>query len=296
MTGTENEKEPDRWNAYNYCVSFIDLLGQRDAVRGQGLLPMISSEKEKHAFNAIIRGSIGTIFTLQRDAETMLRKMIAPRPDSPLRAQLSVEQRPVWDERQQTRMTTQRWSDGLVSFVCLDDSEIKCPMHGIFALLAQAACLCLLGLARRRPVRGGIDIAWAVELHRGELYGPAVVRAYELESEVAKHPRIVLGSCAIDFLRAHHRNPDGDNFSQLNRSLADVCLKMIISDSDGSPMIHYLGEGFQQTVTQGQHRELYKMAKEFVVDQVEHHRRSGDKKLESRYANVESYFEKFPPK
>ena len=42
--------ESEDLKVFNYCVSFIDLLGQRNAAKGQGLLPRISSEAEDKAF------------------------------------------------------------------------------------------------------------------------------------------------------------------------------------------------------------------------------------------------------
>ena len=47
------------YSAGNYCISFIDLLGQRDALRGQGLLPTINSEADCAAIDRMLRDTIG---------------------------------------------------------------------------------------------------------------------------------------------------------------------------------------------------------------------------------------------
>jgi hypothetical protein len=291
-----NQKErPPGLTAFNYCLSFLDLLGQREALRGQGLLPNFKSEDEKEKFQSVVKDSIGAIFRLQQQAEEILGGILEKRSDSPERAKLSPEEQKIWDEMQMARVTTQRWSDGLVSFVCLGDQNVKCPMNGVFGIFALAGSVCLLGLANGRPIRGAIDVAWGMELRPGELYGPAVARAYELESEAAKYPRILVGPQAVQFLEAHHRNPEQDRFSQYNRALAGVCLGMLLQDADGRVILHYLGEEFRKSVSQALHSELYTKARKFVGEQLDEHRRSGNSKLAFRYSHLALYFDEHPP-
>lgn len=202
------EDESNKLLAQNYCVSFIDLLGQRNASHGQGLLPSPTSE-EARTFRETFRRNMGGILTLQRDVELMAEGL-SPDPNSTLRASLSEDQKVTWDEMLKKSVKTQYWSDGFVRFACLGDTTIKCPVNGVQEIFKTAGYFCLLGLARHRPVRGAIEIAWGVEIRPGELYGPAVIRAYELESEVAQYPRIVVGPAAIKFLEAQ-RMSAGDH-------------------------------------------------------------------------------------
>lgn len=279
----------------NYCVSFIDLLGQRAALQGQGLLPTFKSEDERKKFNAILRESIGAISKLQSQAEDMLHGILNPNTESPFRASLPPEQHTIWDEIQRAQVKTQRWSDGLVSFVCLGDREIKCQMNGVFGLFCLAGTLCFLGLATRRPVRGAIEVAWGVELHPGELYGAAVARAYELESEVAQYPRIVIGSETVKFLEAHRTNSEQDPFAQTNKALAEFCLGMIVQDVDGFWLLNYLGEEFQHAVSHDHHIELYAAARKFVCEQLIKHQADLNTKLAFRYSHLLEYFDDHPP-
>ena len=73
--------ESEDLKAFNYCVSFIDLLGQQNAAKGQGLLPRISSEAEDKAFQEILLDNIGGILELQRDVEEM-ESVLSPDPNS----------------------------------------------------------------------------------------------------------------------------------------------------------------------------------------------------------------------
>lgn len=66
------------WGAYNYCISFIDLLGQWEEYKNQGLLPQFASGEEREAFLQQIKCSIGVIFDLQKTAENMLKAALSP--------------------------------------------------------------------------------------------------------------------------------------------------------------------------------------------------------------------------
>jgi len=289
----EPENSDQEWLAGNYCVSFIDLLGQRDALRDQGLLPSFASEEEQQKFIGVIRNSVGAIIKLQEQAEEMLSEFLRPNPE--LRAALQPEQHVTWDEMQLTRIKTQRWPDGLVSFMCLGDTDIKCQMNGIFGIFGLAGTLCLLGLATRQPIRGAIEVAWGVELHPGELYGAAVARAYELESEIAQYPRIVVGQEAVKLLKAHAANPGQDVYSQNDRELATLCIGMLVQDADGHCILHYLGEEFQNAISRDSHAKLYIAARKFIIEKLFEHQASLTTKLAFRYSHLLQYFDAHLP-
>jgi len=111
-----NDQPPDdnTLNVGNYCVSFLDLLGQRATLRGQTLLPPTKSENEKKERHKTLRSSIGSIAAMRRRAEDMI-KASQPRPDSELRAQLSSEERELWDEMQKRKLGL---SVGLMVLFC----------------------------------------------------------------------------------------------------------------------------------------------------------------------------------
>jgi hypothetical protein len=291
----QDKKKPDQWNFYNYCISFIDLLGQREALKGQGLLPIFKSEEDEKRFRDTVKNSIGAIIKLQERAMDMLREAQKERPESSFRRSLTDEERSTWDEMSRTRVTTQRWSDGLVSFVCLGDKDIKCPLNGIFDIFGSAGSICLMGLASANPIRGALDVAWGVEIHPGELYGAVVARAYELESVSAQYPRIVVGTRLVGFLEAHKNNKEEDVFSRTNRALAELCLGMLAYDTDGLLILHYLGREFRNAVTKQHHVELYNRARKYVAAQLLKHQEAKDSKLAFRYAHLMSYFDAHTP-
>ena len=179
-------------------------------------------------------------------------------------------------------------------FKNLGDGAARCVTNGIFELIGTCGGLMLLGLTERRPIRGGVDVAWGAELRPGELYGPAVARAYELESQVAEYPRIAVGPHVIRFLSSVQRQKARDRFAEYDQSLADTCLKLIGRDTDGQYIVDYLGNGFRDAVSKEHHSEMYAHARNFVVQQVELHRLAGCDKLASRYTKLLEYFDRNP--
>ena len=281
------------YSAGNYCISFIDLLGQRDAFRGQGLLPTTNSGPDGTAIDRVLRDTIGPTLQLQQDVEAMM-KAVSGDLDSPRRLSLSTKERAVYDEMQLKRVKTQYWSDGFVRFVCLGDGAVKCLLNGITEIFQFSGYFCLLGLARRHPVRGAIDISWGVELPHSGLYGPVVANAYELESKVAQYPRIVVGQRVVDFLEASLANASDDPYAMANRAWAGLCRDMLCKDADGCWIVHYLGDAFQFSVTDTNHRFLHDRARTFVIEQLAKHRRLEDDKLAPRYSQLLNYFDAHP--
>jgi hypothetical protein len=287
---------PERPTAYNYGICFLDLLGQRAVFRGEGWLPVTRTEDErKHFFDTKLNPTVGAVLELQRSAYSMISSVVDSHEDSPLRLQLSPEQRPAWDAMRRTKIKTQHWSDGRICYAALGDPEVKCRMNAIYALFAMAGVVMLQGLARRQPVRGAIDGAWAMEIQDGELYGPAIANAYELESVVAQWPRIVISDRMLQMLTDHQNEPGDNVFVGMDRELANLCLGMVGRDLDGVHILHYLGKHFSAAITKRVLPELYQAAMSFIDEQWSKFRTAGDAKLAGRYAHLRMYFEANAP-
>lgn len=284
--------EPEKLIAYNYCIAFIDLLGQREQYKNEGLLPNFTSDQEREAFNQKLYNTIGPIIRLQERADDMMKGALPDKSRIP--KVVPLEHHETFLETRRSNMKQQRWSDGLVLFQYLNDQDIRCPVNGIFSIFGTAGALCFLGLAEKQPVRGSIDIAWGIELHDGELYGAAVAKAYELESYAAQYPRIIVSDRTIEVLEAYRLNIGNDIYSKCNKGFAEMCLNTIIQDNDGNFFINYLGDSFRQYITKGLHPEIYKEAINFVRSEYKNHRENKNTKLAFRYSNLLSYFMAHP--
>ncbi len=273
--------------AAHYCISFVDLLGQRAEYKGEGLIPQ--SQNERRIFFDKIKRTINPIYHLQKDASKYMEGALNYK--GALRETLNEEQQKLYDQMREIKLKHQRWSDGLVYFVSLQQDDVKCPIHGIYHMFGTVGSLCFFGLCRKHPIRGAVDISWGVELHPGELYGAAVANAYELESEIAQYPRIVIGERVVQYLEAFSQNPNTDIFSEQNRNLAKLCLGMIAIDIDGHHMLDYLGINFKESITRKKHLQFFDLAFKFVSEQLSHWRENKNTKLSMRYNHLIAYFQ-----
>ncbi len=274
--------------ALNYCVSFIDMLGQRLQFQNEGLLPKYESSEEKKQFNDRVRNTIARVYELQRASDAFMKAALGLK--SPVREKLPPDGKRLYDQLNEVHLKQQRWSDGIVYFVSLAEGDVKCPMGGVYTVLLASATMFFVFLAGKLPVRGSIDIAWGAELHEGELYGPAIARAYELESEVAQYPRIVVGPRVVDYLVANIKNPASDIYSKHNCNLAKTCYDILAVDFDGYHIANYLGDGFRQIITKDLHQELYNNSMKFVEEQCKRWQIERNTKLASRYNHLLAYF------
>ena len=265
----------------NYVAAFIDVLGQRAALHGCGLLPDSLDE-----ILPIARSTVGVIQRLHKSFGDFYDAFHTPAdlsfvPDA-LRERFQASQR--------TEVRFQRFSDGLVAFAPLMEQEGNLPINGAYSLLAASGALCLLGLSIRQPLRGGIEVAWGVELNHSELYGCVVAKSYELESAVADYPRIVIGDELIRYFDAHQEYPGQTPEAEIIRNLATWCKEMTTIDEDGMWMVHYLGQRFRKNLMEGVDPSLYGDAAAYVAEQLEHWADVGDEKLLSRYQRLQTYF------
>lgn len=177
-----------------YAVSFLDLLGQQDAFLSTDFIPNRADSAAVDALHAKVRENVQTIDLLHsisaRFASSDPYQHIL-RQDSPL-LKLPVEAQPLARKWKSSEIKHLGWSDGVVFYSSLIETENHFPVTAMFNLVASAGVIMLQLLSIKKPLRGGIDVGTAVEA-RNQLFGAAVVKAYQLESKHAGHPRILVG-------------------------------------------------------------------------------------------------------
>ena len=112
----------------NYCACFIDLLGQKDALKGQSVMPDLNDEKKKTEFQSMVMKSVGAITRLQHHADFFRR---ASDEAQSRRSELSLEDQLLYDEMSAPKAKQQRWSDGLVFYQSLNTKTAQCPMNAV---------------------------------------------------------------------------------------------------------------------------------------------------------------------
>lgn len=275
----------------NYCACFLDLLGQKEVLHGQSIIPDKDNIDAYKKFVESANKSIGAIDKLQKHANLLMKNNEG---NSSLQEQLSPEDVLLYEEMKSAKPKKQRWSDGLVLYNSLAADKFKCPMNAVIEIFILSGTLCLLGLANRTPVRGAIEVSWGVELHENELYGAIVANSYILESTIAKYPRIVIGMNTMQYLHTclQEAIKFDDNTSMYNRVLASHCLKFTTIDKDGYYIIDYLGAHFKSSILANEEgRNLYEISYKYVSEQYEVFVKQRNSKLAMRYAWLKGYFE-----
>ncbi|MCT9000453.1 hypothetical protein [Chelativorans intermedius] len=190
---------------YEPCiVSFIDVLGFQDLL------------ETRHAHDI-------------RDVLVQLREFTAPVEELPTRR--------MKDARLLSRAFADSVSDAVVR-VRVFDTQFNdgAFFHELLDLLhAQVECI-----GHGVVIRAGVAIGNAhVGLNgKGPVFGPAMVRAYEIETNEAIHPRVVVDQAAYESFLADARLRNQDHELDEELQYVDQLLRV---DVDGTRFVDYLG-------------------------------------------------------
>lgn len=276
----------DNLTICNYAAAFIDILGQRNELARFPRLPDTSDEKAMAEFKKVLKGTVGAVDGLSKHIQTFFEAYSKNAVGSYIPEPL----RPAFDQFSVMEIHFQRFSDGLFLYVPLAFDKIPVPIRAVFGLLTACGMASLIGLAAKRPVRGGIEVGWGVEYHPEELYGSVVARAYELESKVARYPRFVVGDQLAEYIRAAELNRAQGIPAEMGRAFAAYCRRMLTVDDDGYPLVDYLGETFREVVGNDMTRDAIKNAYDFVLHQSVHWKEQRNTELAFRYSLLRDYF------
>ncbi len=274
----------------HFFVAFVDLLGQRARLKKLDALPK-NRDKDSTEYKEFIKNikeTIGAVDDLQTSCKDYFKAFTKDEANDPYNVI------PALKRLSKTEIKFQHFSDGLVIYAPLRTDAGYSPVKGVYGALAACGSLCLLALAKKRPIRIGAAISVAAELRDNELYGKAVVDAYELESEVAQYPRVVLANEVADYLTAYATQECGKDIARkIEAKTAQACLSMLARDFDGYLIVDYLGQFFQEKIMGSPTKEianLLQLAYAYIDDQVKQNQISQNSKLALRYSILHGYF------
>ena len=183
---------------FQYClVAFLDLVGQRDALRK--LLAIPTTSKEGQEFIETARQSLGKVLMLRKDFDGFFKA--AAGGEVPGLDDLSSDGRKAILAPVQPECHVLGISDSVVITVPLGGDDEHCTaMYGVELTILSICGLALLefskGLISRRARCRDSDHNWSTRGLRA-----ALSKAYQLETEVAEYPRFVVGNGLLDFIR-----------------------------------------------------------------------------------------------
>lgn len=281
---------------FNYIAASVDVLGQKEEFKDIEDIPfdeesekkLIEVSKETIAFIEIFRDGFENLFS---------KAEIEPIVEVPEdKKEKFLELRKSADKKYQF------FSDSMVVFASLGGEKWNAnAANSVFEILAGIGGMMLSTLAVGKPFRAGIDVGLGIELKKGDVYGPALIKAYMLESKAANYPRIVIGNKLLHYLDGLSKkfpqiaNQDEDDL-EFCKIIANICLSMITIDLDGYPILDYLGEEFNKRILQKleQSEKIKEEAFNFIKNEYEIKRNSKEgeesRKLALRYYLLLNYF------
>lgn len=267
----------------HYAVAFVDVLNQKDKLREISALP--KNEEQRVRFIHLLQDTFGVI----NEYRGMFSKFFdAP----PARATSEGTRRAAgrggdFERLMRCEVKRQLFSDSMIYYVSLMETPERLNITSVHTLLSACAATFLTGLARRMICRIGIDVGIASEYFSGEIYGPALYRAYHLESERAQFPRIVVGDEFCNYVVSEMNWPGQSIDEQHKRMWAQDCADWIMTDVDGAQILDYAGE-VTKKLFPGL-RAAVGPAMQFASEERKRFGEQGDTKLAERYARLCDY-------
>ncbi len=272
----------------HYAVAFMDLLGQQDFLRNLHSVPNLDNPQEVDTIKKHLENTYGAVTTMRKLFNTSFEAFSKRNTDL---SKLTTDQRIKFKELTNNPIKFQSFSDSVVIFMPLRTDTAKLPMRGIFGILGAAATVFTCSLANGHPIRGGIDVGLGMEITENEIYGPALSRAYTLESKIANYPRIIVGNELLRYLEITRDQEPIDETAIVAKKTAEDCIKCLAEDDDGHLFIDYLGEFYRDMFGEIIDVSIIQKAYFHVMDFAAKYQKEKKSKLAFRYTLLRNYFE-----
>lgn len=281
----------------NYVVAFIDVLGQRERLRDFPKLILNLSQQEIEQLSDSMRNTYGRVQAVRELFNTHFKEPDRQPEDFAWYKSLSREQQEEFQRVRYGEIQSQQFSDTLVFYAPLRNVRGALTLVPIVQMFWASAMSMLINLARKIAIRGGIEVGAAANWPRFGIYGSAYYSAYDLESNVAKYPRIIVGDELIRYLRLWRQHDGTDNLACINRKLMEYCDLMICEDVDGRWIIDFLSQDIPALFGHDKHENTSKFLREkrdegfrFVIEEQERFKRNRESDLSFRYAYLLDYY------
>jgi len=272
-----------------HVVAFLDLLGQQDALRKLIALPDLENIKEVDVFKHKINELYAPLYALRKFFSSSIKSFIEGGIDT---SELSEPEKELLKLFRSTPIVFRQFSDSVIVHIPIRNNIEGFPCRAIYGVLVAAAQTFLSCMSKGWAIRGGIELGLAMDIDEDEIYGPALARAYTLESKVAQYPRIVIGEELTRYLQEIAGHPASNGKERAHAGLATKSLKLLVVDDDGHSILDYLGGDIRDTLPEVPiTREIVVQAYNFVIQESYRHKISRNSKLGFRYTLLRNYFE-----
>ncbi len=207
-----------------YLVVFIDILGQRETLRK--IIDLPANEKEKAEFIRLIKESLGSVDFLREMFQSYFTAYAA---EDTTDYNVPPEYRELFLTSLKSEAYYYGISDSIIIAVPLTNKNDNCTAaNGIFSALLATCGVGIGALSAKIAMRAGIDVGIATQIDDKEIYGPALERAYHLESRLAEYPRYIVGKELLAYLDWIKKQQSTSPLGRIAKEIAGVCQQMII--------------------------------------------------------------------
>ena len=269
-----------------YVVAFLDLLGQQNLLSKITALPNIENQAEVTDFKQKVAEFYKPLYGLETFFKTGIKSFKEGQQNEKGFSPSGVE---ILQQLRSTPIFYRHFSDSLIVHIPLSDNLGKFQCHAIYGVLTAAALTVLSCLVHSWAIRGGIELGLAMDIGEGEIYGPALARAYRMESRVAQYPRIVIGEELIRYLRKIAEQEAKTVDERAHAYLANKSLGLLEVDEDGCTFLDWLGSDIISSL--GNPKKLVNSAYNFIIRESVTHKKARNSKLAFRYALLRKYIE-----
>ena len=274
------------WTLSYYFIAFIDVLGQSSKLLNLTKLPITQDEKEQAAL--ILHDTAYNIVSLRNGFRNFFK---ARNKSTGILDSLPSDKRTIAEKLRRAEAIITSLSDTIVIAIPLSNEDDHClSISSIYSALYGICGIFLAALTEHKPFRCGVDVGWGVKLTRHEVYGSALVKAYNLENNVALYPRIVIGNELLEYLNIVQHLDSDSIYAKFAKKTAGNCKELITHDYDKLKILDVIGEGVQ-AIPGGIDKSLVEKAYTFIVQSHDSYINAGDIKLRTCYGSLRSYFE-----
>ena len=235
-----NARVSERFELREYITAFVDLLGMGERLRA---FDRLSHDRSSETSESILNTArslylFRDVFRSYYESPEMSRPRTTPGP-------LTSKQRVEWDRVFEIKAPIlQSFADSVIVSVPVELDPIQRFHLTFLRLIMGCSMASQVALVRGTPTRGGIAIGYGGEVFEGEVLSASQVKAHELESKEAVHPRIVLHPELLTSLVPPDQKPDEWTESDHARAkgMWVTTVKWLRSDRDGYVFLDFLGE------------------------------------------------------
>jgi hypothetical protein len=237
-----------------YIVAYLDLLNQRKKIIDMDELDL-ANEVDQEKFKTLFDETCGTVKRFKESIVSSLNTFcnnFKEQSDSPVSKYFKEEA-----EFAKANLKFDSIGDTVIIFLPIQDSNGLYHPEIINQIFCTLSLCFLMHLVAGKVFRGGIEIGKGMEIETNKLYGPAIVKAYNLENDIAQYPRIVIGKDLIEHILNGAKHIEGDPQLTGKKLSYKSCFKQMLIDGDGNYILDYFRKDiFDFIIEKSQHYGL----------------------------------------